>query len=115
MIGRPPSPQKPRRRTYYLPEPLADTLVAEMGDRTSRAVAAGMVLFLGSTRTMREDLMDIAHRLPPAEAAREVRRRLPEWLAEIAEAQRVAGLSTKRRARLLRARGKQAAGHRQES
>ncbi|MCL5281314.1 MAG: hypothetical protein M1376_15560 [Planctomycetes bacterium] len=109
-IGRPPSPQKPRRRTFYLPTPLADAFVHEMGKSSSRGVAGGMIFFLGATRTMRQDLMDLAHRLPPAEAAREVRRRLPEWLAEILEVQEIAGLTPKERARLIRVRRKQSAG-----
>ncbi len=100
-MGRPTNPQRGIKRTFYLPMELANYFSATMGDNTSRAVAGGMVFMLGATRTIQQDVMDIARRLPPEQAAREIRRRLPQWLAEIVETQRLARLPAKERARLL--------------
>jgi hypothetical protein len=100
-IGRPPRAQKSVNRTYYVPVSLAEVFRDEMGKRCSKGVAAGMILLLGVRESIREELIELADTLPPAEAVKEVRCRLPEWLDQILVDRHIASLSPKERSRII--------------
>ncbi len=99
--GRPARPDKPKKRTYYLPIGLAEMLLALMEKRTSRAVTAGIVMFLASSPAAQEEAMNIANSMPPEHAIKEIKRLMPEWTAVPRAAGRLAQLTSKERSHLI--------------
>ncbi len=100
-VGRPRRKDKPKKRTYYLPVELADYFVEKMGGDSSKMVGGAMVLIMAVDEAIQNYCRDKARELPPAEAVKDVRAHLPEWLDAMLLKRHVAHLTPAERSRIL--------------
>jgi hypothetical protein len=93
--------EEPITRSFWLKRSLASAFSEMMGRKSSRAVAAGMVVMMALSKAEQEELMEIARDRPPEEAIKEVRRWMSMRARGLSVGRQVAQMNDKQRSRII--------------